>query len=134
LKEAIVAKSARDSGLAITPAEVIVTNGGKQAIYEALAAVLDVGDEVLLPAPFWTTYPEAVRLAGATPVQGTASETSGYRVSVEQLEAARTPHTRLLCPRGLRSNESAWSLIHLPETSLSTGGDAPNPTNPPEHS
>ena len=96
LKEAIVAKTARDSGLRTTPAEVLVTNGGKQAIYEAFAAMLDPGDEVLLPAPYWTTYPEAVRLAGGVPVPVVTDEQSGYLVSVEQLEAARTPRTKVL--------------------------------------
>src|SRR5215203_3335293 len=69
LKEAVVAKTARDSGLAITPAQVLVTNGGKQAVYEAFATLLDPGDEVLLPTPYWTTYPEAIHLGGGTPVQ-----------------------------------------------------------------
>jgi aspartate aminotransferase len=96
LKEAIVAKTARDSGLAITPANVLVTNGGKQAVYEAFATMLDPGDEVLLPAPFWTTYPEAIRLAGGVPVPVVADEQSGYLVSATQLEAARTPRTKAL--------------------------------------
>ena len=91
LKEAIVAKTARDSGLQATPANVLVTNGGKQAVYEAFATMLDPGDEVLLPAPYWTTYPEAIRLAGGVPVPVVADEQSGYLVSVGQLEAARTP-------------------------------------------
>src|SRR5918997_1825782 len=96
LKEAIVAKTARDSGLQVTPAQVLVTNGGKQAVYEALATMLDPGDEVLLPAPYWTTYPEAIRLAGGVPVPVVADEQSGYLVSVGQLEAARTPRTKVL--------------------------------------
>src|ERR671926_370800 len=96
LKEAVVAKTARDSGLAITPANVLITNGGKQAIYEALATMLDPGDEVLLPAPYWTTYPEAIALAGGVPVPVVADEESGYLVSVAQLEAARTPRTKVL--------------------------------------
>src|SRR5215203_3475371 len=96
LKEAIVAKTARDSGLSATPANVLVTNGGKQAVYEALATMLDPGDEVLLPAPFWTTYPEAIKLAGGVPVPVVADEQSGYLVSVGQLEAARTPRTKVL--------------------------------------
>jgi aspartate/methionine/tyrosine aminotransferase len=96
LKEAIVAKTARDSGLAATPANVLVTNGGKQAVYEALATMLDPGDEVLLPAPYWTTYPEAIRLAGGVPVPVVADEQSGYLVSAAQLEAARTPRTKVL--------------------------------------
>ncbi len=96
LKEAIAAKTARDSGLQVTPAQVLVTNGGKQAVYEALATMLDPGDEVLLPAPYWTTYPEAIRLAGGVPVPVVADEQSGYLVSAAQLEAARTPRTKVL--------------------------------------
>jgi aspartate aminotransferase len=96
LKEAIVAKTARDSGLSATPANVLVTNGGKQAIYEAFATMLDPGDEVLVPTPYWTTYPEAIRLAGGVPVPVVADEQSGYLVSVGQLEAARTPRTKVL--------------------------------------
>jgi aspartate aminotransferase len=96
LKDAIVAKTARDSGLSITPANVLVTNGGKQAVYEAFATMLDPGDEVLLPAPYWTTYPEAIALAGGVPVPVVADEQSGYLVSVAQLEAARTPRTKAL--------------------------------------
>jgi aspartate/methionine/tyrosine aminotransferase len=96
LKEAIVAKTARDSGLQATPANVLVTNGGKQAVYEAFATMLDPGDEVLVPAPFWTTYPEAIRLAGGVPVPVVADEQSGYLVSAAQLEAARTPRTKVL--------------------------------------
>ncbi|TDC12628.1 pyridoxal phosphate-dependent aminotransferase [Streptomyces sp. 8K308] len=96
LKEALVAKTLRDSGLTITPSQVLVTNGGKQAIYEAFAALLDPGDEVIVPAPYWTTYPESIRLAGGVPVEVVADETTGYRVSVEQLEAARTERTKVL--------------------------------------
>jgi aspartate/methionine/tyrosine aminotransferase len=96
LKEAIVAKTARDSGLQLAPANVLVTNGGKQAVYEAFATLLDPGDEVLLPAPFWTTYPEAIRLAGGVPVPVVTDEQSGYLVSAAQLEAARTPRTKVL--------------------------------------
>ena len=83
-------------GLQVTAANVLVTNGGKQAVYEALATMLDPGDEVLLPAPYWTTYPEAIRLAGGVPVPVVADEQSGYLVSVGQLEAARTPRTKVL--------------------------------------
>lgn len=96
LKAAIVAKTARDSGLTVTPAQVLVTNGGKQAVYQAFAALLDPGDEVLLPAPYWTTYPEAVKLAGGVPVDVVTDEAQGYRVTVAQLEAARTPRTKVL--------------------------------------
>lgn len=96
LKAAIVEKTLRDSGYAIEPSQVLVTNGGKQAIYEAFAAILDPGDEVIVPAPYWTTYPESIRLAGGVPVEVVADETTGYRVSVEQLEAARTERTKVV--------------------------------------
>lgn len=96
LKEAIAAKTLRDSGWNITANQVLVTNGGKQALYNAFATLLDPGDEVILPAPYWTTYPESIRLAGGTPVIVMTDETSGYRATVEQLEAARTPKTKAL--------------------------------------
>ena len=96
LRDAVAAKTARDSGLAVTPAQVLITNGGKQAVYQAFATLLDPGDEVLLPAPFWTTYPEAIALAGGVPVQVHADGSSGYLVSVAQLEAARTARTKVL--------------------------------------
>ncbi len=96
LKAAIVAKTARDSGLVVEPAQVLVTNGGKQAIYEAFATMLDPGDEVIVPAPYWTTYPESISLAGGVAVEVLADETQDYKVSVEQLEAARTERTKVL--------------------------------------
>ena len=96
LKAAIAAKTLRDSGWAVDAAQVLVTNGGKQAIYEAFAAILDPGDEVIVPAPYWTTYPESIRLAGGVPVEVVADETTGYKVSVAQLEAARTENTKVL--------------------------------------
>ena len=96
LKAAIVAKTVRDSGLEVTPAQVLVTNGGKQAVYEAFATLLDPGDEVLLPAPYWTTYPESIRLAGGVPVDVLADETQDYLVTVDQLEALRTDRTKAL--------------------------------------
>ncbi len=96
LKQAIADKTLRDSGYQVEPAQVLVTNGGKQAIYQAFAALLDPGDEVIVPAPYWTTYPESIRLAGGVPVPVVADETTGYRVSVEQLEAAVTEHTKVL--------------------------------------
>jgi len=96
LKEAIAAKTARDSGYVVTAGQVLVTNGGKQAVYEAFATLVDPGDEVLLPAPYWTTYPECIRLAGGLPVEVATDESTGYLASVEQLEAARTPRTKAL--------------------------------------
>jgi aspartate/methionine/tyrosine aminotransferase len=96
LREAIVAKTKRDSHYEITPDQVLVTNGGKQAVYQAFATIIDPGDEVLLPSPFWTTYPEAIKLAGGKSVEVFADESQNYLVSVEQLEAARTPKTKAL--------------------------------------
>jgi len=96
LKEAIAAKTLRDSGWQIGADQVLVTNGGKQALYNAFAALLDPGDEAILPAPYWTTYPESISLAGGVPVIVPTDETTGYRASVEQLEAARTDKTKML--------------------------------------
>ena len=96
LRDAIVAKTKRDSNYEITADQVLVTNGGKQAVYQAFATIVEVGDEVLLPTPFWTTYPECIKLAGGTAIEVFADETQNYLVSVEQLEAARTPKTKAL--------------------------------------
>jgi len=96
LREAIAAKTLRDSGLEVSPTQIVVTNGGKQAVYQAFQAVVNPGDEVLLPAPYWTTYPEAVRLADGIPVEVFAGAEQDYKVTVEQLEAARTPRTTAL--------------------------------------
>ncbi len=96
LREAIAAKTLRDSGLSVTPQQVLVTNGGKQAVANAFAVLCDPGDEVIILAPFWTTYPESIALAGGVPVPVLSDETSGFRSSVEELEAARTPRTKAL--------------------------------------
>ncbi|MGQ0778757.1 MAG: pyridoxal phosphate-dependent aminotransferase [Pseudonocardiales bacterium] len=96
LREAVAAKTARDSGYQIEPNQVLITNGGKQAVYQAFATLVDPGDEVLLPAPYWTTYPEAIALAGGTTVVVPTDESSDYLPSVEQLEAARTERTKIL--------------------------------------
>ncbi|MEV8134984.1 pyridoxal phosphate-dependent aminotransferase [Microbacterium aurantiacum] len=96
LREAIAAKTARDSGLDVAPSQVIVTNGGKQAVYQAFQAVVNPGDEVLLPAPYWTTYPEAIALADGVPVEVFAGADQEYKVTVDQLEAARTERTTVL--------------------------------------
>jgi aspartate/methionine/tyrosine aminotransferase len=96
LKEAVAAKTARDSGYAVTPGQVLITNGGKQAVEEAFATLLDPGDEVLLPAPYWTTYPEAIRLAGGVPVEVQTTGEAGFRVTTDQLAAAWTPRTKAL--------------------------------------
>jgi aspartate/methionine/tyrosine aminotransferase len=96
LRAAIAAKTKRDTGYDVDAAQVLVTNGGKQAVYNAFATLLDPGDEVLLLAPYWTTYPEAIKLAGGVPVEVLTDETSGYLATVEQLEAARTDRTKVL--------------------------------------
>jgi aspartate/methionine/tyrosine aminotransferase len=96
LKEAIAAKTRRDSGYEVGANQIIVTNGGKHAIYDAFTALLDPGDEVLLPAPYWTTYPEPVRLAGGVVVELPTTAADGFKVTVEQLEAAFTPRTKIL--------------------------------------
>jgi aspartate aminotransferase len=96
LRAAIAAKTKRDTGYDVEAAQVLVTNGGKQAVYNAFATLLDPGDEVLLIAPYWTTYPEAIKLAGGVPVEVLTDETSGYLAAVDQLEAARTDRTKVL--------------------------------------
>ena len=96
LRAAIVEKTKRDSNYDITVDQVLVTNGGKQSVYQAFATIINPGDEVLLPSPFWTTYPECIKLAGGVSVEVFADETQNYLVSVEQLEAARTPKTKAL--------------------------------------
>ncbi len=96
LREAIATKTKRDSGYEVTASQVLVTNGGKQAVANAFAVLCDPGDEVLVPAPYWTTYPESIALAGGTPVPVAAGESSGFRVTVDQLEAAATGRTKVL--------------------------------------
>ena len=96
LREAVAHKTARDSNLQVTAGQVLITNGAKQAVYNTFAALLDPGDEVLVPAPYWVTYPEAIRLAGGVPVPVATDESTGFRASVEALEAARTARTKIL--------------------------------------
>jgi len=96
LRAAIAAKTARDSGYEVEPSQVLVTNGGKQAVSNAFAVLCDPGDEVLVPAPYWTTYPESIALGGGVPVVVPSDESTGYRVSVEDLEAAATDRTKVL--------------------------------------
>jgi aspartate aminotransferase len=96
LRDAIVKKTKRDSNYEITADQVLVTNGGKQSVYQSFASILDPGDEVLLPSPYWTTYPECIKLAGGVSVEVFADETQNYLVSVEQLEKAVTPKTKVL--------------------------------------
>jgi len=96
LREAIAQKTLKDSGTAVTASQVVVTNGGKQAVYQAFAVLLDAGDEVILPSPYWTTYPEAIALAGGKTVEVFAGSDQGYKVTVEQLEKAKTSRTKVL--------------------------------------
>ncbi len=118
MREAVAAKTLRDSGYAVKPSQVLVTNGGKQAVYQAFAAIVDPGDEVLLPAPYWTTYPEAIRLAGGVPVEVFAGADQGYLVTVEQLEAARTPKTKALL---FCSPSNPTGAVYSPEQTLAIG-------------
>jgi aspartate aminotransferase len=96
LREAVAAKTLRDAGYQVPASQVLITNGGKQAVYQAFAVLVDEGDEVLLPAPYWTTYPEAIKLAGGTAVPVLTDEHTGYLASVASLEAARTERTKAL--------------------------------------
>lgn len=118
LREAIAAKTLRDSGYEVSPNQVLVTNGGKQAVYQAFATIVDEGDEVLLPAPYWTTYPEAIRLAGGVPVEVFADEQQDYLVTVEQLEAARTERTKALL---FCSPSNPTGAVYSPEQTAEIG-------------
>jgi aspartate aminotransferase len=118
LREAIAAKTLRDSSLAVSPSQVVVTNGGKQAVYQAFATLLDPGDEVIVPTPYWTTYPEAIRLAGGVQVDVFAGSDQGYLVTVEQLEAARTPRTKVLL---FVSPSNPTGAVYSPEQTRAIG-------------
>ena len=97
LREAIAKKTLRDSGYEVDPnSEIIVTNGGKQAVFEAFSAIVEVGDEVIMPTPYWTTYPEVIKIAGGVPVPVMAGADQHYKVTVEQLDAAKTDKTKAL--------------------------------------
>jgi aspartate aminotransferase len=119
LREAIAVKTARDTGYVVKASQVLVTNGGKQAVEEAFATLLDPGDEVLMPAPYWTTYPETIILAGGAPIEVPTSPESGYKVSLSQLEAALTPRTKVLLfvspsnPTGAVYNEEETAAIGI---------------------
>ena len=118
LREAIAAKTLRDSGLVVSPSQVVVTNGGKQAVYQAFATLLDPGDEVIVPTPYWTTYPEAIRLAGGVQVDVFAGSEQGYLVTVEQLEAARTPRSKVLL---FVSPSNPTGAVYSPEQTRAIG-------------
>jgi aspartate aminotransferase len=118
LREAIAAKTLRDSGFSCTASQVLVTNGGKHAVFTAFAALCDPGDEVLCPAPYWTTYPEAITLAGGVPVVVQTDETTGFLATVDQLEAARTPRTKVLL---FVSPDNPSGAIYSPEQVVEIG-------------
>lgn len=118
LKKAIAEKTLRDSGITVDPSQVLVTNGGKQAVYEAFATVLGDGDDVLLPAPYWTTYPEAIRLAGANPIEVFAGSDMEYKVTPEMLEAAYTPSTKALI---FVSPSNPTGSVYTPEETKAIG-------------
>ncbi len=118
LKKAIAAKTLRDSGYEIDPTQVLVTNGGKQAVFQAFAAILDPGDEALLPTPYWTTYPEVIKLAGAVPVEVFAGADQDYKVTVDQLEAARTERTKVLLHC---SPSNPTGSVYTPEETTAIG-------------
>lgn len=118
LRQAIAEKTARDSGWEVEASQVVVTNGGKQAVYEAFATVIGQGDEVLLPAPYWTTYPEAIRLAGGEPVEVFAGSEQGYKVTPEQLETACTERTKALI---FVSPSNPTGAVYSPEETAAIG-------------
>jgi aspartate aminotransferase len=118
LRQAIADKTARDSGYTVDAAQVLVTNGGKQAVYETFATLLDPGDEVIVPAPYWTTYPESIQLAGGVTVPVLAGAESGYKLSVAELEAARTPRTKVFL---LVSPSNPTGAVYTPEEIAAIG-------------
>ncbi|XNY99504.1 pyridoxal phosphate-dependent aminotransferase [Micrococcus luteus] len=118
LREAVAAKTARDSGVALDSQHVLITNGGKQAVYNTFASLLDPGDEVIVPAPFWTTYPEAIRLAGGVPVEVFAGPEQGYKVTVEQLEEAVNEKTKVLL---FVSPSNPTGAVYSPEETEAVG-------------
>jgi aspartate aminotransferase len=118
LRAAIVAKTTRDSGLTVDPSRVLVTNGAKQAVFEAFATLLDPGDEVIVPTPYWTTYPEVIKLAGGVPVSAFAGADQNYRVTVDQLEAVRTPRSKVLL---FVSPTNPTGAVYSPEETLAIG-------------
>ena len=118
LREAIAAKTLRDSGIEVDPANIVVTNGGKQAVFNTFQALLNPGDEVIIPAPYWTTYPEAVKLAAGVPVEVFAGPEAEYKVTVEQLEAARTDSTKAII---FVSPSNPTGAVYTPEETKAIG-------------
>ncbi len=118
LRQAIADKTLRDSGVRLEAGQVLVTNGGKQAVYNTFATLLDPGDEVIVPTPYWTTYPESIRLAGGVPVEVFAGPETGYKVSVDQLEAALTDRTKVLL---FVSPSNPTGAVYSPEATAEIG-------------
>ena len=113
LRKAIADKTLRDSGYEIDPSQVIVTNGGKQAVYESFQILLNEGDEVIIPTPYWTSYPEAVKLAGGVPVTVFAGADRNFEPSIEDIEAARTEHTKAII---VNTPNNPTGAVWKPET------------------
>jgi len=118
LREAIAVKTKRDSGFSVDASQVLVTVGGKYAVFVAFAALCDPGDEVIVPAPYWTTYPEAVSLAGGVSVVVDTTEETEFKVTVEQLEKARTPRTKVLL---FVSPDNPSGAVYSPEETIAIG-------------
>jgi aspartate/methionine/tyrosine aminotransferase len=118
LREAIAAKTKRDSGFSVDASQVLVTVGGKYAVFVAFAALCDPGDEVIIPAPYWTTYPEAVSLAGGVSVVVDTTEETEFKVTVEQLEKVRTPRTKVLL---FVSPDNPSGAVYSPEETIAIG-------------
>ncbi len=118
LREAIAVKTKRDSNFTCDASQVLVTNGGKHAVFVAFAALCDPGDEVIVPAPYWTTYPEAIALAGGVPVVVDTTEETEFKVTVEQLEKARTPKTKVLL---FVSPDNPSGAVYTPEETIAIG-------------
>jgi aspartate aminotransferase len=118
LKDAVAVKTAKDSGYEVTAAQVVITNGAKQAVYNSFAALLDPGDEVLVPAPYWVTYPESIRLAGGVDVAVPTDESTGFRATVDALEAATTDRTKVLL---FVSPSNPTGAVYTPEQTAEVG-------------
>ena len=118
LREAIARKTLRDSGYEVDPSQVVVTNGGKQAVYASFQILLDEGDEVIIPTPFWTSYPEAVKLAGGVPVEVFAGADRGFEPSIEAIEAARTERTKAII---VNTPNNPTGAVWKPETVKAIG-------------
>jgi len=112
LRQAIADKFKKDNGLTYKPSQVIVSNGGKHSCYNVILATCEEGDEVIIPSPYWLSYPEMVKLAGATPVILTTTDQTEFKVTPEQLRSAITPHTRLFI---LNSPSNPTGSVYTPE-------------------